>query len=265
MIYIESGLVYDTNAPTVLYDNLFAQGTLSGFGGDPDFPVENAITGATWDYWKPSGSAARDMSVELATSSNADCLFIAAHNMADVGASFSIRTSMDGSTWTAISDTYTPTDNSPIMVLFPEQSSKYWRLTQVDGPASIGVAMIGKKLAFEYGFEDPISFRHGQTVEVMGGNSIGGQFLGQKIRRKGGNTTFAFPWLSADWVKNSMADFENHYNEGKPFAMAMRPDYDEDELAYCWRPDSAGELRPSYQVNGASMNMNLRVDYYVSA
>jgi hypothetical protein len=124
--------------------------------------------------------------------------------------------------------------------------------------------MLGNKLPFEYGMEDMVSFRHGERVEVMGGNSIGGQFLGQKIRRKGGNTNFSFPWLTAGWVNNDMAMFEAHYNDGKPFGMALRPSYDADELAYCWRPDGGGELRPQYQMKGVSFSMNMQVDYYVS-
>jgi hypothetical protein len=125
--------------------------------------------------------------------------------------------------------------------------------------------MLGEKLAFEYGVEDMVSFRHGQKIEVMGGNSIGGQFLGQKIRRKGGNTSLSFPWLSSDWVDDEMAAFEAHYNEGKPFAMALRPDYNAKELAYCWRPDGGSELRPQYQQNGRSASMNMQVDYYVGS
>lgn len=265
MIYIQPGLVYDTDRPTVLYNNLYEQGTLGGSEA-VGFPLANAITGSTWDYWRTPSTAAASIETTLGAQTAANCLFIDAHDMATVGADFRLRVSTDGGATfpTTVIDWTTPADNSPIMVLFPSVSGNVWQLSQRNGPASIGVVMLGEKLAFEYGVEDMVSFRHGQKIEVMGGNSIGGQFLGQKIRRKGGNTSLSFPWLGADWVNNSMSGFEAHYNEGKPFAMALRPDYASDELAYCWRPDSAGELRPHYQVKGVSFSMNMQVDYYVA-
>lgn len=263
MIYIESGAA-NTDVPVILYENLFAEGTLSGVA-DPDFPVENAVTGTTWDYWMPDSSSLRGIIVDLGSSEFANCAFIDAHDMATVGASFRVQVSTDGATWVNASNLYTPSDNSPIMVLFSGQSSRYWRIYQIDGPAKVGVVMLGTKLPFEYGVTDMVSFRHGQRVEVMGGNSIGGQFLGQKIRRKGGGTTLEFPWLTANWVNNDMAMFEAHYNDGKPFGMALRPNHDDEELAYCWRPDNASELRPTYQQNGQAFSMNIQVDYYVQS
>lgn len=186
--------------------------------------------------------------------------------MATVGADFQIERSINGgASWISVTDWITPDDNSAIMVLFPTESGDLWRINQRNGPASIGVVMLGEKLAFEYGITDPVSFRHGKRIEVMGGNSIGGQFLGQKIRRKGGNTTLDFPWLTSDWVNNQMAVFEGHYNAAKPFGMALRPDYDDQEVAYCWRPDNGSELRPQSQANGRAMSMNMQVDYYVGS
>lgn len=60
-----------------------------------------------------------------------------------------------------------------------------------------------------------------------------------------------------------MAMFEAHYNDGLPFGMALRPDYDADELAFCRRPSGAGTLRPSYQQMGKSLSLNMQVDYHV--
>lgn len=266
MIYIEPGTVYDKGRPTVLYENLFADGTLDGTAA-AGFPVENAATGATWDYWRTPSTAAASIETTLTAQTDADCLFIDAHDMATVGAEFRLRVSTDGGATfpTTVVDWTAPADNGAIMVLFPTATGDVWQLSQRNGPASIGVVMLGEKLAFEYGITDPVSFRHGKRIETMGGNSIGGQFLGQKIRRKGGNTTLDFPWLTSDWVNNQMAMFEDHYDAAKPFGMALRPDYDDQEVAYCWRPDNGSELRPQSQANGRAMSMNMQVDYYVGS
>lgn len=265
MIYIHPGAVYDTDMPTVIYDNLFTQGTLSGTA-ETGFPLGNAVSGATWDYWRTPSTAAASIEAVLSSQSSADCLFIDAHNMATVGAEFRLRVSTDGGATfpTTIIDWTAPDDNSPIMVLFPTATGDVWQLSQRNGPASIGVVMLGEKLAFEYGIEDPVSFRHGERIEIMGGDTLGGQFVGQQIRRKGGNTSFNFPWLTRDWVNNQMAEFEAHYNEGLPFGFALRPSYDADELAYCWRPQGGQELRPQYQQMGKAMSMNMQVSYYVA-
>lgn len=264
MIYIETGAVYDTDMPTVLYENLFTQGTLSG-AASSSFPKENAITGSTWDYWQAIDDITRSISVDLATQETADCLFIDAHDAATVGADFRLRVSVDGGlNYVALTDWITPADNSPIMVLFPSSTGNSWQLQTKDGPPKVGVIMLGQKLAFEYGIEDPVSFRHGDRIEIMGGDTLGGQFVGQQIRRKGGNTSFSFPWLTADWVNNQMAEFEAHYNDGLPFGFALRPSYDADELAYCWRPQGGQELRPQYQQMGKAMTMNMQVSYYVA-
>ena len=264
MIYIQPGAVYDTDRPTVIYDNLFTQGALTGTAA-AGFPKENAFTGSTWDYWQAVDDTTRTIGVDLSSQEDADCLFIDAHDAATVGAEFRVRYSTDGgSSYSTATDWIAPTDNSPIMVLFPSRTGNSWQIQTRNGPAKVGVIMLGPKLAFEYGVNDMVSFRHGERIEVMGGNSLGGQFLGQKIRRKGGNTSLSFPWLSANWVNNDMAMFEDHYNSGLPFGFALRPDYDADELAYCWRPDNGGELRPQYQQNGQAFTMNMQVEYYVA-
>lgn len=263
MIHIEFGNIYDADKPTVLYQNLFADGAISGDEA-VGFPVENAASEATGEYWKPPSGAEASLNTTLASQVDADCLFIDAHELGSVGADFRLRVSTDGgATFTTVVDWMTPTDNSPIMVLFPKITGNYWQLQQRNGPAAIGVVMIGAKMAFQYGVEDMVSFRHGRKIEVMGGNSLGGQFIGNKIRRKGGNTSLSFPYLEADWVNDVMADFEAHYDEGKPFAMALGPKFDPSEVAYCWRPDRAPELRPQYLNLGRALSMGMQVDYYV--
>ena len=264
MIYIEPGLVYDTNRPTALYDNIYLDGTLQGTA-DADFPIGNAVTGPTWDFWRTPSTSAASIEVLLADQTDANCLFIGAHDMNTVGADFRLRVSVDGgSNFTTVLDWTTPSDNSPIMVLFPRNTGNLWQLSQRNGPASIGVVMLGEKLAFCGGIDGSrVGFAHGNRVELMGGNSVGGQFLGQRVRRRGGNTSVTFPWLTSPFVDDTMAPFQVHYNDGRPFAFAGNPSYDDNDLAYCWRPDSGSELRPRYIQNGLGVEINMAMDYYV--
>ena len=265
MIYIEGVSVTDTDKPTVLYSNILKDGTLTG-DADAAYPLVNAISVSTWDFWKTPSATAGYIVVTLASQTTADCCFIDAHDMATVGADFRIERSTDGGTiWLPVTDWITPADNSPIMVLFDSAAGNTWRIGQRNGPATIGVIMLGEKLAFEYGIEDPTSFRHGVRVEVLGGDTLGGHHNPSMVVRRGGETSFSFPWLTSSWVNTTMDPFEAHYNDGKAFGMALRPGYDANEVAYCWRPDGGSELRPSYQQNGRAMSMNMRVSYYVAA
>lgn len=263
MIYIETGAT-STDKPCVLYDNIFLDGTLSG-SDTTGFELSNAISGSTFDYWQPPDATWRSIIVTLAGQTAADCVFIDAHDIATVGADVKVQRSTDaGVSWIDVTDWITPSDNTPIMIFFPSSSGDAWRVSQRNGPASIGVVILGEKLAFEYGVEDMVSFRHGHKVEIMGGDTLGGQFVGQKVRRKGGSTSFSFPWLTASWVNNTMAMFEAHYNDGLPFGMSIRPDYDLNEVAYCWRPEGVSELSPRYTEMGKAFNMTMDVKYYVA-
>ncbi|MCP3658560.1 MAG: discoidin domain-containing protein, partial [Herbaspirillum sp.] len=141
MIYID-GTPYDTNKPTVLFENLFADGALTGTAGvSAGFGPENAITGSTADFWYPdTGVTYPIIRVDLASSSPANCLVIAAHNFADEGAKFQLEYSQDGgTTWADATSWITPSDNSTIMVLFDEVSGNAWRLGQANGHVKIGV------------------------------------------------------------------------------------------------------------------------------
>lgn len=264
MIYIETGAT-GASSPTALYENLLTEGTLTGTGST-GFEISNAVTGATWDFWRPpSAVSAFSVGVSLSTQEAADCAVIAAHDAATVGADIRVQYSTDGgTTWLDASSWVTPTDNDVVMILFPSQTGNAWRLQQRNGPAAVGVVMIGSKLAFEYGVDGSrVGFQHGHKVEVMGGDTLGGQFVPQKVRKKGGQVSVTFPWITSAFADNTMAMFEDHYNDGKPFAFAGNPSYDAYDVAYCWRGEGGGELAPSYIEGGIAAQMTMRVSYYV--
>lgn len=264
MIYIEPGAT-GTSLPTALYENLLTEGTLTGTGST-GFETANAITGTTWDFWKPpSAVTAFSVGVTLSTQEAADCAVIASHDIATVGADVRVQYSNDGgATWLSASSWVTPIDNDVIMILFPSQTGNAWRLQQRNGPAAVGVVMIGSKFLFEYGVDgNRVGFQHGHKIEVMGGNSLGGQFLGQRVRRSGGSISVSFPWLTSPFIDNTMAMFEAHYNEGKPFGFAGNPTYNNQDVAYCWRGEGGSELAPSYIEGGIAAQMTMRVSYYV--
>lgn len=266
MIYID-GTPYDTNKPTALFENLFADGTLTGTAGDSaGFGPENVITTSTADFWYPdTGVTNPVLDVDMGASTPANCVVVAAHDYGDVSGGFKIQYSQDGgSTFTDATDLIEPEDNSTIMVLFDEVEGDVWRFWHGTEHAHVGVIMLGVCLPFEFGIEgNRVGFRHGQKVDVMGGDTLGGQFIPQKVRKKGGAISVTFPWMRTDWVNDTMTEFEDHFNEGKPFAFAGNPAYDARDIGYCWRGQSDGELSPSDIESGIAAQMTMRISYYV--
>lgn len=264
MIYVNND-VLPTN-PVILYENILENYTELSGSEETGFEFENSISRATYDYWRPVDSGVRNAEFTLDDDYSSDCLFIDAHDLGTNGAEFNLQVSSDGGeTWETATGWISPDDDSAIMVLFNTVSGNLYRLRQRNGPASIGVLMVGERLSVPGGVDQSVvTFKHGNKVEIMGGNSLGGQIIPQKVRRKGGSTSIKLPWVGSDWVNNVLPMFEDHYNSGQTFAMALNPSFDQDELAYCQRGPSLGELSPVSQAGGVSYSITMGVDYYVS-
>tara|TARA_R110000851_G_scaffold200201_7_gene351351 strand:- start:358 stop:1128 length:771 start_codon:yes stop_codon:yes gene_type:complete len=246
---------YDINKPCVLYENVFLTGTLTASSGTG----EDAISGTTWDFW--TGAGASTLEIDIGVSTEVDCLFIDAHNLATVSSNLTFD-KWDGAAWVNV-ETITPTSDVAIMLVMPNLSATKYRIGATG--ASIGVVMLGKRLVFPQGVDQShTSIQHARVYELLGGNSLGGQFTGQKVIRKSADVGVTFPLLDAAWVDSDMSDFELHYNTGQPFAFAARPKDFPDDFGYCQRPDNAGELRPRYYEGGMYEEFTMSIGVYVN-
>lgn len=261
-VIIESGAT-DTDMPMVLYENLYTLGTISGVS-DADYPASNVATGTTWDFWYSSDTGAVGPTVVLDDDYTADCAFIDAHDMATAGASFRVQYSTDGgSTWNNITSFEVPPDNGAILVLFPEVEGDAFRIQRNLAGAFIGVVMIGQRLVFPNGVDNGhTAINHSRVIDVLGGDSLSGQFTGQQIIKRSASTTVTFPLLSAEWVDNDMAMFEAHYNDALPFVYATSPENYPDDMGYCQRPSGSGTLGPSYFEGGLYEEFNMPLAVY---
>jgi hypothetical protein len=259
---IKSGAT-DTDKPMLLYSNLFEDGTITVSSETSDGQGANAIEDTTFDFWTPAVASA-SITVDRGFSAGADCLCIAAHDMATQGANFTLQTSTDGVTYTAIGVFLSPLTDDTIIVLFPLTFSRYWRFNIFNGPASIGVIKLGRRLVIDGGvISGHLSINHGKKIELLNSTSIGGQFLGNRIKRIGAETTIDFGLLERDFVDNDMAVFEDHYNSGRTFFYAGNPDFMPEDMGYCWRPERGGELSPTYEEGGVLMSVSMDVSAYV--
>jgi hypothetical protein len=102
-----------------------------------------------------------------------------------------------------------------------------------------------------------------QKVELLQSVSLGGQFLGNRVNRRGGEGSIILNILERSFIEGtSFQSFKTHYDNGKAFFFASSPaDYDED-LAYVWRSPRQ-TMRPTFVDNGIFYQVNMSLEAYV--
>lgn len=254
-VVIQSG-AYDKNKVFVMYENVFySADTLSYTSG----VGENAISGTTWDFWTGTGSST--LTATMSGDVEVDCFFIDAHDLFTVGSNVVFEARI-ASVWTEIED-ITPTDNSAILVIAKPVTADAFRVTATG--ASIGVIMVGSRLVFPQGIDTNYgSIAHSRKLELIGGNSINGQFTGMQVTKKSASISPTFPLLDASFVDNDMEEFEAHYNEGKPFVFGVIAPQLPADFGYCQRPVNASELMPTYSNGGIYEEFTMELGVYIN-
>ena len=257
-----SGYPSSLKKPCVLYGNAFVDGTTTYTSNEAAGP--NAIDGNTYDAWTP-GSLPATISTTLAAPSRLDCLCIAAHTLAATGTTLTLEY-YNGTTWVEI-EAFSPTTGGPVMLIFEPITATQWRVTFSGGTVpAIGVIALGKRLTMATGIAgDYNPTNWARTVDVLGGDTMGGQFLGQRIVRRGGQTRIPFGSIDREWFDTNAVAFIDHYNDAKPFFYAGGPRTVPNDLAYCWRPEGASEAARTLIEAGALVRLSLDVAFHVAA
>lgn len=247
------------NLPTILYNNLFAQGTLSVTNSGTSYL--NAVTENTYKYWTPS-SLPSILTVDLGSAYSADAFAVVGHDCYTHGNTLTLQSSPDNTTWTTRC-TVTPTDNTTILGLFNSVSARYWRL-QVSGGTvpNIAVVMLGARFTFPAGVKPPyVPVWLSQQYELLTATTIGGQFLGNRVKRKGGKTQINLVALDRSFVESSLLGFKEHYNLGKAFVWAAGPNIFTKDVGYVWRTEGS-TINPVFDSNGLFMSTSMEVYAY---
>jgi len=260
-IEIETGSTSTTGA-NILYENLFHTGTVTASTEAADGEAANAANEPTWDFWTPTAVPAW-IKVDAGSTVSCDAAAVAAHDIGSTGATVQVQSSPDDATWTT-QGSVAPTDDSVIIILFPSVSARYWRLRVIDAVASIGVAYIGSRLTFTRSvLSGHVALNNAKRVELMNTTTIGGQFLGNRIRRIGAETSVNFGLVDTGFADGDFAPFKDWYNDGHAFFFASSPLVWPDDVGYCWRPEGASEIRPVYEEGGLLTNLSMDVAAYV--
>ena len=248
----------------LLYRNLFLEGTLTATNEAADGFVENAVSGETWDYWKPTAVPSA-MIVDLGTAKNCDGVGISAHTIGSSGATVNAQYSFDNVNWVTIA-TCTPTDDAVIFMAFPAINARYWRLQLTGAVAVIGVAILGNRLQFAAGvLSGHISMHNSKRSVLLNTTTVSGHHRKNRRIRSGIEGRVDFGLVDTAFGDGVFQEFKDHYNSGEVFFYAGSPLHWPNDTALCWRPEAAADITPSYVEGGALMDLAMEVSAFVDS
>lgn len=288
--YIEGTEVDNDSLPMVLFENFFSTGSVTASTEATGFDASNAYEESTFDFWKPTTTTAT-YETDLGSADFADCLAVVAHDLGTQNATFKVQYAstatadillledasallLEGGTdnllleggaeiWNDLAEV-SPTDDSTILVVFDRTEAIKWRfnLTASDAAPTIGVLMLGERLVFSNGLRTPYTpMWLSKNIELLGSQTIEGQFIGNRVLRRGLSTEMNLNILDRTFIETTIQDFKDHYDDGKAFIWASAPATFSEDVAYAWR-SSGAEMRPTFQDNGLFYIVQLSVEGY---
>jgi hypothetical protein len=241
-----------TENPFVAWENLGAAATLGGTAVLTGGERANAVTGSTYDKWRPnvSGTVAA-LSFDFGTATAISFAAISAHNAETFGATVALQTSPDDSTWTTVSSAVAV---AGVMAFRVTGSARYWRFYFTELTASdllsVGVAFLGNELIIPRRLYQGVAPVLTPTeVQAQSNVSVGGHLLGSSIVSRGSKIGAAIKNVPAAFIRSAdWLAFQTAFGEANGFFYAWRPTKYPQDIHYCWRdggvirPDNTGPL-----------------------
>lgn len=191
----------------------------------------------TFEWWRP-GTMPATWRVDLGEPRAVDYVAIAGHTLGSEATSVQVEYSNDDSDWTAFGPDFIPAGDAAIMILAPEVTARYWRLSISGGSTPrIAVVYVGLVLAMPhpiYGGHSPAVLSRDTSVRPS--TSEGGQFLGQRIIRRGYHGSAEFRHLPPSWYRDEFDPFVRSMRR-RPYFFAWRPATYPTEIIYAKTDD----------------------------
>jgi len=227
-------------AATVLWQSI--KPTVTASSAVSTNPAINVTDPDTWSSWRGAGTGACWLMFDFAVAITADGFGISAHTLNSGPTRYLVQYSLDGVAWVDVHEE-TPTSGDDIFCVFRPQDARYWRLYLPDGPANIGVFVIGKRLIFPHA---PVTsykpLHHSRMYKKEFTDSIGGNFLGTRTLSVGAETDVNMGFFERDWLERYIGPFESHYNQGGTFFYSGSPVRYPLDVGYCRAKDESGML-----------------------
>ena len=256
----------ETNNPFVAHNNLGASATLGGTsvltGGDR----ANAVTGSTYDKWRPDVTGANAyLTFDFGSAITISFAAIAAHNLFDFAGNVRVQNSADAVTWAdAGAGLVTPANNTPIgwRMVKTGNAFRYWRfafggLTAGD-LLSVGVAFMGGDLVIPrrlyQGFAPILT---PTEVQLQSNVSVGNELLGSSVVGRGSTLMADISNVGPSFIRSAnWLAFQRHFNDGGGAFFAWRPAKYPEDIHYIWR--NGPVIRP--ENTGPRDLMNIHIE-----
>jgi len=262
----------ELNNPFVAWDNLMVGATLGGAPTLTGGEGANAVTGSTYDKWRPDiTTTSCNLDVDLGVATVVSFAAIAAHNVFTLGATFVMQNSSDGISYSNAGITaVTPTDDKPIAFRLSTTATayRYWRFRFTGLTAgdllSVGVAFLGNDLIIPrrlyQGFAPVLT---PTEVQLQSNVSVGGHLLGSSVISRGATLAADISNIEPSFIRGaSWLDFQASFGEGKGFFFAWRPTKYPEDIHYCAR--EGGVIRPENTGPRDLMNIKFSARVYAN-
>lgn len=251
-VYLSPGLVVSPAAgespisPYIGWQNQVAFGNITADNEAAGKPITNVANPSTANWWL-SASTAEQLVTVSDLEGETDYVGIAGHNFgsAEIVVSVEAITAEPGADWEVVHTGAAPADNGPLLLRFEKDFYVGVRLRLVpDGVAPrMAVLHVGELIVIPTGISPgytPIT--EGRDVDVVGGTSVGGDFLGNIVTGASLRTTTPLKLLPKDWYETVFSPFVRAFNEGEPAFFAWSPVYRPNQVGYCWIDGSANPV-----------------------
>ena len=200
-------------------------------------------TTSTYDKWEATenGSNRAALAVDFGSTQSPGFVGVAAHNLGTQTSEVFLQRSSDGSSWSTVAQSISPTDNRAFgWRLDSGLSDRYWRFRCDDLPtgeaAQIGVAFFGTEIILPQriyqGYTPPLTPTNVQSAANV---SEGAQLLGSYYINRGSSIQATIDHLTPSFVRGATwQTFQQEWNEGCPAFWAWRPTKYGD-LHFMWR------------------------------
>jgi hypothetical protein len=229
------------------------------------FPADAVQRPDTYEFWKPTAISAW-VRASFGSAKSFNAVGIAAHTLGSSACNVKAQHSANGSVWSDASDVFAPSDDTAILLLFPQVSNSWFRLL-IDSQQSpsgstmptIGSIYVGNVLVMQrpvYSGVSPITLSRDTMLQRA--LSDGGQFVGQNIRRVGYKAALSFRHLTSAWYRANFDPFVEAARQ-YPFFCAWRPSDFPNENVYAWCTD---DIAPSNMGIQSYMQVSFKIFGY---
>lgn len=212
--------------PYILADNRLEDGTPTATDTASGFNVLYLRDLKTFTAWKAASSGTKYITVNCGSSKGANSIAIVKHNLGTAGASVSVESSTNGSTWTERLASFVPSNDKALFKVFTGVSAQYWRIKVVTASVAAQIAdlMLGTRIEMPQPPDAPYTPAVlGMEAEVT--RSRTGQILGTVVWFKPWQIRARWSNLTRAFVDGTYRVFwEEYASEMKPFFFAWNLD-----------------------------------------